>query len=81
MILVDTPETKHPQLGVQPFEPEASAFTKKSLNVIEIGLEKDVLNRDRYGRLLRYVWVDGVLFNQQLIAKGLAWVVIYQPDK
>jgi len=80
LILVDTPETKHPQLGVQPFGPEASAFTKSSLNGKKIGLEKDVSNRDRYGRLLRYVWVDGELFNQQLIAKGLARVAIYQPD-
>ena len=80
LILVDTPETKHPQLGVQPFGPEASAFTVSSLNGKEIGLEKDVSDRDRYGRLLRYVWVDGELFNQQLIAKGLARVAIYQPD-
>ena len=43
-------------------------------------MEKDVSDRDRYGRLLRYVWVDGELFNQQLIEKGLARVAIYQPD-
>lgn len=80
LILVDTPETKHPQLGVQPFGIEASAFTESSLNGKEIGLEKDVTDRDRYGRLLRYIWVDGELFNQKLITKGLARVAIYQPD-
>lgn len=80
MILVDTPETKHPQLGVQPFGPEASAFTEESLNGKEVGLEKDVSDRDQYGRLLRYVWVDGELFNQKLIEEGLARVSVYQPD-
>ncbi|WP_339226030.1 thermonuclease family protein [Oceanobacillus sp. FSL K6-2867] len=80
LILVDTPETKHPQLGVQPFGPEASAYTENALNGKKIDLEKDVSDRDKYGRLLRYVWVDGELFNQQLIEKGLARVAIYQPD-
>ena len=80
MILVDTPETKHPRLGVQPFGPEASSFTKNTLTGKKIGLEKDVTDRDRYGRLLRYVWLDGKLFNQMLIEKGLARVAIFQPD-
>ena len=80
MVLVDTPETKHPRLGVQPFGPEASAFTKNTLTGKKIGLEKDVSDRDRYARLLRYVWLDGKLFNQMLIEKGLARVAIFQPD-
>lgn len=80
MILVDTPETKHPNKPVQPFGPEASEFTKKMLSGKKIGLEKDVSERDRYGRLLAYIWVDGKLFNQMLIEKGLARVAVYQPD-
>ncbi|WP_391119178.1 thermonuclease family protein [Psychrobacillus sp. L3] len=80
LILVDTPETKHPKLGVQPFGPEASSFTKNTLTGEEIELEKDVSERDRYGRLLRYVWIDGKLFNETLIEKGLARVAVFQPD-
>ncbi|WP_225986131.1 thermonuclease family protein [Psychrobacillus glaciei] len=80
MILVDTPETKHPKLGVQPFGPEASSFTKNALTGEEIELEKDISERDRYGRLLRYVWIDGKLFNETLIEKGLARVAVFQPD-
>ena len=63
-----------------PSAPKASAFTKNTLTGKKIGLEKDVSDRDRYGRLLRYVWLDGKLFNQMLIEKGLARVAIFQPD-
>lgn len=80
MILVDTPETKHPKLGVQPFGPKASSFTKDALTGKKIELEKDVSDRDKYGRLLRYVWIDGKLFNETLIEKGLARVAVFQPD-
>ena len=66
MILVDAPETKHPRLGVQPFGPEGSALTKNTLTGKKIGLEKDVSDRDRYGRLLRYVWFDGKLFESNV---------------
>ncbi|OCA83722.1 thermonuclease family protein [Pseudobacillus wudalianchiensis] len=80
MTLVDTPETKHPRLGVQPFGPEASAFTKKLLTGQDVALEMDVQERDRYGRVLAYVWLDGQLVNEQLIAKGLARVAIFPPN-
>ncbi|WP_203362493.1 thermonuclease family protein [Bacillus sp. REN10] len=80
MILVDTPETKHPRLGVQPFGPEASAYTKELLTDKEVKLEMDVQERDRYGRMLAYVWLDGELVNEQLIAEGLARVAIFPPN-
>ncbi|MGM7637373.1 thermonuclease family protein [Bacillus sp. Hm123] len=80
MILVDTPETKHPRLGVQPFGPEASAYTKELLTSKEVELEVDVQERDRYGRMLAYVWLDGQLVNEQLIAEGLARVAIFPPN-
>ncbi|OZI11855.1 thermonuclease [Bacillaceae bacterium SAS-127] len=80
MILVDTPETKHPRLGVQPFGPEASAYTKKLLTNKEIELEVDVQERDQYGRMLAYVWLDEQLVNEQLIAEGLARVAIFPPN-
>lgn len=80
MTLVDTPETKHPRLGVQPFGPEASAFTKKLLTGEDVSLEMDVQERDRYGRVLAYVWLNGKLVNEQLIAKGLARLAIFPPN-
>ncbi|MFJ8528208.1 thermonuclease family protein [Bacillus sp. NPDC094106] len=81
-LLVDTPETKHPRLGVQPFGPEASAFTKKYASVgKQIQLELDVSEREKYGRLLAYVWVDGQMLNRMLIDQGLARVAyVYAPN-
>lgn len=83
MLCVDTPETHHPRLGVQPFGPESSAFTKKTLYVgrhvqIEPGIGG---GRDKYGRLLAYIYVDGKMFNEMLLERGLARVAyIYAPN-
>lgn len=80
LLLIDTPETKHPQLGVQPFGPEASEFTKETLEGKEVEMEFDVSERDRYGRVLAYIWLEGQMFNQDLLERGLARVAIYPPD-
>jgi micrococcal nuclease len=61
---------------VQCFGPEASDFTKKTLTGTSVRLEADATNdnRDRYGRLLRYVYMqDGSLFQEQLIARGYSF--------
>jgi micrococcal nuclease len=80
MILVDTPETKKPNTPVQPFGPEASAFTKESLEGKDIKLEKDVSERDQYKRLLYYVYIGDIMFNETLLEKGLARVAVFPPD-
>ncbi|OAH57791.1 MULTISPECIES: thermonuclease family protein [Bacillaceae] len=81
LILVDTPETKHPQKGVQPFGPEASAFTTEQLAGKEVKIEPGIEERDRYGRLLAYVYVAGdKMFNKMLLEKGLARVAVYPPN-
>lgn len=46
----------------------------------EISLVVDQSDRDRYGRLLRYVWVDGVFVNAALVESGLAFAREYPPD-
>ncbi|MFC3886131.1 thermonuclease family protein [Bacillus songklensis] len=80
LVLVDTPETKHPNKPVQPFGPEASELTKNTLLGKQVGLEKDISERDRYGRILAYVWVDGKMHNEALIEKGLGRVAVFPPD-
>lgn len=80
MTLIDTPETKHPRLGVQPFGKEASEFTTSKLTGKDVVLEKDVQERDQYGRLLAYVWVGDTLFNERLIEKGYARVAVFPPN-
>lgn len=83
MLCVDTPETRHPRLGVQPFGQEASEYTKKILSVgtkveIEPGIGE---GRDKYGRLLAYIYVNGKMFNEMLLEQGLARVAyIYAPN-
>ncbi|MGR9050774.1 thermonuclease family protein [Halobacillus faecis] len=72
LLLVDTPETVHPDKPVQPFGPEASNFAKEKLSGKEIRFEYDGPKRDHYDRLLGYVWVNGENFNQHLLEKGLA---------
>lgn len=80
MLLIDTPETKHPRLGVQPFGPEASGFTKNVLYQKQVVLEMDVSERDKYGRILAYVWLENENVNRKLLEQGLARVAIFPPD-
>ncbi|WP_227395435.1 thermonuclease family protein [Jeotgalibacillus aurantiacus] len=79
LLLIDTPETKHPSLGVQPYGPEASEFTSR-LEGERVELELDVSERDRYGRLLAYVWHDDEMFNKKLLEEGLARIAVYPPN-
>ncbi len=80
-ILVDTPETKKPGTPVQPFGPEATAANRKMVADQTVYLEKDVSENDRYGRLLRYVYLeDGRMVNEELLRLGLARVSTFPPD-
>lgn len=79
-ILVDTPETKHPNKPVQPFGPEASDYTERKLLNKHVELEFDVQERDRYGRLLAYVYVEGKMINEMLLENGLARVAVFPPN-
>lgn len=76
MIGVDTPETHRPNTPVQCYGPEASNFTKQLIGNQKVRLEADPINtnRDRYGRLLRYVYLpDGRLVESELIKGGYAF--------
>jgi micrococcal nuclease len=69
---VDTPETKDPRKEVQCFGKSASNFTSSMLKDSRVRLETDSLstNRDRYNRLLRYVYKDNVLVNAEIVKEG-----------
>lgn len=79
LIGVDTPEVYS---KTDCFGPEASAFTKSLLLPgAPVALEKDVSNRDRYERLLRYVYLsDGRMLNEVLVVEGYARVATVPPD-
>ena len=88
LIGVDTPETKHPTKGVQPYGVEASNFTKEQLEGKDVWLEFDVQERDRYQRLLAYVWTEELhrgkirerMFNARLLLEGYAQLATFPPN-
>ena len=80
LIGIDTPETVHPSQPVGCFGREASQKTTELLHSQLVELEKDISETDRYGRLLRYVWLEGVLINELLVREGYAQVTTYPPD-
>lgn len=77
---VDTPETKHPYKKVQYFGKEASAFNKKLVEGKKVRLEYDVEKKDKYGRLLAYVYVDDIFVNAELVKQGYAQVMTIPPN-
>jgi len=77
---IDTPETKHPTRGVEPFGPEASEANRALVEGKTVFLEKDVSEVDQYGRLLRYVYVGDLMVNEELLRQGLARVATFPPD-
>ena len=82
-LLIDTPETKHPRLGKQPFGQEASDRTAELLrNAKKIEVEFDVgQKQDKYHRYLAYIYVDGKMLNDILVKEGLARVAyVYPPN-
>lgn len=83
LLLIDTPETKHPKKGVEKYGPEASAFTKRMVeNAKKIEVEFDKGQKtDKYGRGLAYIYADGKMVNQALVRQGLAKVAyVYKPN-
>ena len=80
LIGVDTPETVDPSEGVEPYGPQASAFTNRELSGRRVRLEFDRERMDQYGRLLAYVYSDGSMFNEELVEKGYAQAYPYPPN-
>jgi endonuclease YncB( thermonuclease family) len=78
---IDTPETHHPDDGADYLGFEATeanrSFVPEGSPVL---LQRDISETDIYGRLLRYVFVDDVLVNAELVRMGLARVLFYEPD-
>jgi len=77
---VDTPEVVDPRKPVQCFGHEASAYTASRLLGRDVTLELDAEPRDKYGRLLAYVLVDGHRFDDELLARGYARLLVIPPN-
>lgn len=71
LIGVDTPETVHPKKPVEYFGKEASAFTRKMCEGKKVRLEYDQTKRDKYDRLLAYVYLEDETFvNAEIVKQG-----------
>jgi micrococcal nuclease len=77
---VDTPETHHPTKPVQCYGPEAAAYTRSRLEGKWVRLEDDVERHDLYGRRLAYVYLHGRRFEDELLAKGYARLLVIEPN-
>lgn len=77
---IDAPETVEPQKPVECFGPEASNKNKELVEGKTVRLEKDMTDRDKYNRLLRYVYVGENLINTELVQLGFARAWAYPPD-
>jgi len=74
---MDTPEST---TQVEYFGAEASVRNVQLVFGKNVTLIKDVSETDRYGRLLRYVIVDNLFVNYELVAQGYANTATYPPD-
>ena len=74
---IDTPETVHPSKPVECYGPQASAKNKELVEGEIILVELGNPERDRYGRLLGYVYVDDLFVNAELVKGGYAEVNSY----
>ncbi|HEX4364457.1 MAG TPA: thermonuclease family protein [Solirubrobacteraceae bacterium] len=79
---VDTPETKDPRKPVQCYGQRASDFNTRLVGGAAVRLVRDVEPRDRYGRLLAYVYRvhDGLFVNAELARLGYAHPLTIAPD-
>jgi len=73
---MDTPELSQSPFGVQAGSALAAFIPRGS----DVQLEQDVEARDRYGRLLAYVWLDGTLVNWRMVREGWAVLLTYPPN-
>jgi micrococcal nuclease len=77
---INTPEVHHPTKGEEPGGREATEVNRRLVEGKRVRLELDVRERDRYGRLLAYVWAGDVMVNAELVRLGYAQVMTIPPN-
>ena len=77
---VNSPEIHHPIKGEEPGGREAAEVNRRLVDGHHVRLELDVRARDRYGRLLAYVWVGNTMVNAELLRLGYAQVMTVPPN-
>ena len=83
---IDTPEIHNPKKPIQCFGQEAYLKNKTLVEGKQIRLEKDVSDKDRYGRLLRFIFIqkestsEAIFVNDYLVREGFAFAATFPPD-
>ncbi|MGN1402182.1 MAG: thermonuclease family protein [Bacillus sp. (in: firmicutes)] len=89
LIGINTPESTN---RIEDYGQEASEYAKTKLTGKQVWLQRDVSNKDKYGRLLRFVWMEvpeddeneeevmQKMFNADLVINGYAEPSTYTPD-
>jgi len=77
---IDTPELNDKRPEFCALAQEATRYNRQLVAGKTVRLEKDVSETDKYGRLLRYVYVGDIFINAELVRQGLAWAKVYEPD-
>ena len=71
---VDSPETD------ELYYSEAKQMNADLIAGKKVRLESDITDKDKYGRLLRYVYVGDTFINAEMVRQGCAWSIAYPPD-
>jgi micrococcal nuclease len=83
-LLIDTPELHHPKRPVEELAEDARIANEELVKERIVSLETDTVTRDRYGRILAYVWLKEkdreVLVNEVMILKGFALPMTIPPN-
>jgi len=69
-----------PELGQGEWGERAREALRRWVEGRAVRLERDVAERDRYGRVLAYVWADGRLVNEELLREGVAMLYTVPPN-
>jgi len=82
---IDTPETYDTDGSVwtynpKPYAEEARDFNRKLVEGHEIRLEFDIRKRDKYNRLLAYVYVEDKMINLEMVRQGYAMIYTFPPN-
>ena len=80
---INTPETPESPKGEEAYWEEAKLFTEESLKkakIIEIEYDEVAPKKDKYDRILAWIWVDGKLLQEELISNGLAKTYMLQDN-
>ena len=77
---IDTPETGKSSRLAECYGKEATERNRELVENKKVRLEKDISETDKYGRLLRYVYVEDEFINKKLVEDGFADTATYPPD-